>query len=119
MSLTDRIKSAGTIVVTILIFVFVAGWAFAVWQRLGTPPVYLKDGTTVSVDEFARAKDLFVLVFPLLTTAAGYWLGSQGTTKAEEKAKKAEAKKDAVLSESQPGIIEKARAADPDAFKTD
>ncbi len=76
MSMTDSIKSAGTIVVTALIFVFVAMWSLAVWKNLGKAPVYLADGKTVEVDEFLRAKDIFVLVLPLLTTTVGYWLGS-------------------------------------------
>lgn len=93
----DSIKSAGTIVVTILIFVFVAMWSVAVWQNLGSPPKYLPDGKTVKIDEFARAKDIFVLVLPLLTTAVGYWLGSQGTVKAQQRADDAEAAKTSAL----------------------
>ncbi len=93
MNLTEKIKSAGTIVVTALIFIFVAMWSVAVWRTLGKAPVYFADGKTVKVDEFLRAKDIFVLVLPLLTTAIGYWLGSQGTVKAEKKADEAEAGK--------------------------
>lgn len=93
----DNVKSAGTIVVTAVIFVFVAMWSVAVWKNLGKPPQYLADGKTVKVDEFARAKDIFVLVLPLLTTAVGYWLGSQGTVKAEKKADAAEADKTSAL----------------------
>lgn len=117
MDAVDKIKSSGTIVVSALIFIFVGAWSVAVWMRLGKPPTYLADGKTVKVDEFIRAKDLFVLVFPLLTSAAGYWLGSQGTAKAEGKAKKAEAKKDAVLSVATPEVLTNAQAHYPEAFQ--
>lgn len=117
MGVTDKVKSSGTIIVTVAIFVFVGAWSLAVWSRLGTPPTYLADGKTVKVDEFSRAKDLLVLVFPLLTTAVGYWLGSQGTAKAEEKAKQAEARKEAVIAEAQPGVLLAAIEKYPKAFE--
>lgn len=115
MSLPDRVKSAGTVIVTVLIFAVVVFWIVVVAARLGTPPVVDENGA-VRYDEFVRAKDIFVLVLPLLTTAVGYWLGNQGTVKAEEKAAKAEARKDAVLAEGEPDLLEKARARYPQAW---
>lgn len=115
MNLGDKIKSIGTIVVTAGVFILVVIWMVAVWKNLGAAPVYNEDGT-VKLDEFARAKDILVLVFPLLTTAVGFWLGSQGTAKAEEKADKADAQKTAVLDSAEPGLLETARQNYPDAF---
>lgn len=117
MDAVDKLKSAGTVVVSVLTFAFVLAWSVAVWARLGEPPTYLKDGKTVSVDEFVRAKDLFVLVLPLLTSVVGYWLGSQGTAKAEDKAAKADAKKDAVLAAAPPEVLAQARNLHPEAFE--
>lgn len=85
MTVPEQIKSAGTIIVTVLIFILVGFWSILLAQRLGQAPTFAPDGKTISIDEFARAKEIFVIVFPLLTTAAGFWLGSQGTAKAEEK----------------------------------
>jgi hypothetical protein len=114
--MTESIKAAGTIIVTALVVLFVILWGLAVWQTLGKPPQYLPDGKTIQMDEFARAKDILILILPLLTTAVGYWLGSQGTAQAEVKAKQAEAKKDAVLSVSPPNMLAEAQKQHPDAF---
>ena len=113
----DTIKSWGTIIVTALVAIIVIGWILlAVLPNLGRAPVYNSTGT-LAIDEYSRAKDILVLILPLLTTAVGYWLGSQGTAKAEDRAKKAEDQKSAVLSVSADGALEKARKANPDAFK--
>ena len=58
-------------------------------------------------DEFQRAKDIFVLVLPLLTTAVGYWLGSQGTAKAEEKTEVAQKQKEALLGAGSDDLLTK------------
>ena len=117
MDLGDSIKSWGTIIVTSVVLIFVGAWMFAVWTRLGQAPSYDSKGSLV-VDEYSRAKDILVLVFPLLTTAVGYWLGSQGTAKAEQRAKQAEDQKAAVLSVSKDDdVLKRARDSHPDAFK--
>jgi hypothetical protein len=89
-STTDKIKNTGTIAVTVLVFILVIVWMVAVFKNLGKAPHY-RSGT-LSYDEFTRAKDVLVLVLPLLTTAVGYWLGSQGTAAAQKKADAAEGK---------------------------
>lgn len=50
----------------------------------GKVPIYHSDGTA-KLDQYARAKDIFALVLPFLTTVAGFWLGSQGTVQAQSK----------------------------------
>lgn len=108
MALTEQIKSAGTIVVTALVFILVLVWMVAVWQNLGSVPEHNDDGT-LKIDKYARAKDIFVLVLPLLTTAVGFWLGSQGTAKAEEKAAKADEK--AVVAEARVNTVQAQKEA--------
>lgn len=46
-------------------------------MNLGKAPIYNSDGT-VKLDQYARAKDIFALVLPFLTTVAGFWLGFAG-----------------------------------------
>lgn len=123
VSFSDRVKSAGTVIISVLVFLIVLFWLVILSQRLGKAPVYGENGE-VQVDEFARAKDIFVLVLPLLTTAVGFWLGNQGTVKAEaqaasaaEQAASAEAKTQSVLAEAPPGLLAAARNSYPEAWQ--
>ena len=77
------------VLITAGLFLFVAWWLYAVWHHLGDVPVVDSNGNVV-VDEFQRTKDILLVVLPLLTTALGYWFGSEGKDKAEENAKRAE-----------------------------
>lgn len=106
-TLTERVKSTGTIAVTVLVFILVIVWMVAVWRNLGKAPHYRKD--TLSYDEFTRAKDVLVLVLPLLTTAVGYWLGSQGTAAAQKKAETAENKASEAQKQASDAHAESAR----------
>lgn len=67
------------------LFVIVLVWLVIVGMNLGKVPIYHSDGT-VRLDHYARAKDIFALVLPFLTTVAGFWLGSQGTVQAQRQA---------------------------------
>jgi len=94
---------------------------------VGRVPVYSKDGT-VQLDQFARAKDIFVLLLPLMTTAAGFWLGSQQTGHAQKQAaaarataKKATDQQTAILSVTPPlpggkDVLTAAKEAHPEYF---
>lgn len=93
----DDIKNAGTVIVTVLIFIFVGMWSIALWQNLGKAPVPAHKGLSLGMDEYARAKDIFILVLPLLTTAVGYWFGSQGTVKAQQRAADADTARNQAL----------------------
>jgi hypothetical protein len=79
-------KSTGAAIASIIILVFVVAWSAVVLAKLDTAPTVGTDGKTVLYDTFGRAKDIFVLVLPLLTTAAGFWLGSVGTANAKAEA---------------------------------
>lgn len=79
------------LLITGALFVLSAWWLWVVWQKLSVQPVLSEDGKVI-FDEYARAKDVLLVVVPLLTLALGYWFGAQGTAKAEEKAQKEEKK---------------------------
>ncbi|WP_033289246.1 hypothetical protein [Amycolatopsis jejuensis] len=115
-------KSLGTWIraaITLVLLVIAALWLLVVYTRLGTPST---DGT--AFDEFQRAKDILLVVLPLLTTALGYWFGSAGRQQAERKADqakhdadKAQRKLAGVLDSSAvPDLLEKAKNKDPEAF---
>jgi hypothetical protein len=76
------------VLITTGLFVFVAWWLFVVAGHLGDSPLVDKQGNVV-MDEFQRTKDILLVVLPLLTTALGYWFGSEGKDKAEDAAKEA------------------------------
>jgi hypothetical protein len=75
----------GTVIVSAALFVIVLVWLVIVAMNLGKVPIYHSDGTA-KLDQYARAKDVFALVLPFLTTVAGFWLGSQGTVQAQRQA---------------------------------
>lgn len=94
-------------------------WLWVVFQNLGVRAEVGADGTIV-LDKFQRAKDVLL---PLVTLAFGYWFGTQGTAKAEEKAEAtAEAKGtrdriEAIVAASSDGdLLKKARTQNPRAF---
>ena len=107
---------------TFALLVGVALWLVEVASTIGIPVVKSSDGTVF--DQFERAKDVLAVITPLLTTALGYWFGSAGRQEAQTTASAARAEADqahrrlaGVLdSSSEPGLLAKARVADPDAF---
>lgn len=121
MALSDNVRNTGTIVTTVAVFVLVLVWMIAVWVNLGKLPEYNDDGT-VRIDEFQRAKDILSLVFPLATIAVGYWLGSEGKAKSDDKAKAAEAEntaiRTAVKESNDPEILTRAKAIFDEQFKS-
>jgi hypothetical protein len=111
--------------ITLILLVVTGLWLLAVYGELGSPVTKQTDGTTL--DEFQRAKDILLVVLPLLTSSLGYWFGSAGRQQAENKAEqatgvadKAQRKLAGVLdSATEPGLLDKAKAKDPEAFKPD
>ncbi|MGW5724073.1 hypothetical protein ACWEVP_48465 [Amycolatopsis sp. NPDC003865] len=107
---------------TFALLIGVALWLVEVAGTIGIPVVKSSDGTVF--DQFQRAKDVLAVITPLLTTALGYWFGSAGRQEAQTTASAARAEADqahrrlaGVLdSSSEPGLLAKARAADPEAF---
>jgi hypothetical protein len=121
------VMNVGAIVMSIALFIVVLTWVIVVGIHIGTQPVHNKDGT-VQMDAYARAKDILVLILPLLTTAAGFWLGSQGTGQAQKQAadattvaKEAQEQRSAILSVAPSmtdgtDVLTAAKAAHPAAF---
>jgi hypothetical protein len=117
----------GTVIVSAALFVIVLVWLVIVAMNLGKVPIYNSDGT-VKLDQYARAKDIFALVLPFLTTVAGFWLGSQGTAQAQRQAanatavaRKAQEQRSAILSVAPPmrdgtDLLTAAKAAHPAAW---
>jgi hypothetical protein len=124
------IKSAGTIIVTLFIFVIVGAWLYFTASKVGVVPLFNSKGT-VTIDQYQRAKDILQIVFPLATAAVGFWFGSQGTVQAQnqadkatqtaqvahDQAQKSQAKVEAILGASEdPNLITKAATAAPSVF---
>lgn len=119
--------SMGTVIVSAALFVIVLVWLVIVAMNLGRVPIYHSDGTA-KLDQYARAKDIFALVLPFLTTVAGFWLGSQGTVQAQRQsrrrhavARKAQEQRSAILSVAPPMrdgtyLLIAAKAAHPAAW---
>jgi hypothetical protein len=82
-------RNKGAVAVSVIVMIIVFGWLIIVWFNIGAAPVMGSDGKTVIYDPFLRSKDVFALILPLLTTAVGFWLGSQGTVEAQRQAKTA------------------------------
>lgn len=115
-ALVALIKSIGTILITVFVFGIVIWWLAVVLNRIGTTPTVNATGTVI-VDQYQRAKDILLVVFPLATAAVGYWFGNQGRARAQEQAQQAQSKVTAVLGTSDDGaLLKKAAASFPAAF---
>ena len=111
------------LLITAMLLLLCGWWLWVVAQKLSIEPVLSSDGKVV-FDQFQRAKDVLLAVLPLLTLALGYWFGTQGTAKAEQKAD--EAKKDAKTAQEQVvaivgastdvDLLAKAQSVNPRAF---
>jgi hypothetical protein len=115
-ALAALIKSVGTILVTVFVFGIVIWWLAVVLSRIGSAPSVNPSGAVI-VDQYERAKDILLVVFPLATAAVGYWFGNQGRARAQEQAQQAQSKVTAVLGTSADGeLLKKAAATFPAAF---
>ncbi len=109
-------------VITVALLALAGAWLWVIFGELGVGPSKAVDGSVV--DTYQRAKDILLVVLPLLTTALGYWFGAAGKQKAEDQAQKAVAQADkasrkleSVLANSTDGdLLDKAKATDPNAF---
>lgn len=115
-ALAALIKSIGTIVITVFVFGIVIWWLAVVLSRLGTAPAVNSKGAVI-VDQYQRAKDILLVVFPLATAAVGYWVGNQGRARAQDQAQQAQNKVTALLGSSDDGeLLRKAATSFPSAF---
>jgi hypothetical protein len=113
--MSEKIKSIGAAVVSLVTAAFAIWWLALVANRLGVKPE-VENGAVV-LDQFQRAKDVLLVVLPLFSASLAYWVGSQGTEKAKKDADKATAKLQAVISTSPKEIVEEAMAKHPKAFQ--
>jgi hypothetical protein len=118
----DIIKSVGAGIATVVTAGLAIWWLAVVWSRLGMEPKVNQSGAVV-LDEYARAKDILLVVMPLFTASLAYWTGARGTTEAKEEAKEAKEESnqvtkqlDAVLDSSPEGVLQKAKQDHPEAF---
>ncbi|MCW2622332.1 MAG: hypothetical protein JWL64_1934 [Frankiales bacterium] len=119
----ERVNTIIRAFFTGLIFVMTLWWFFEVARRLGTAPQKDAEGNVV-LDEYGRAKDILLVVLPLLTTVVGYWFGALGKEKADEKAARAEERADAAKAKteaiamvsSEPDLLARAQQMYPQAF---
>lgn len=109
----DRFRLMGASVVSAVIIAFMAVALWAWFTNLGTKPI--PDGTENKgfVDELANAKDLVTYVGAFFTMMAGYWFGSNGKDKAEQKAD--DAQKEAETAKANERAL--VAAATPDILK--
>ncbi|MDQ2707546.1 MAG: hypothetical protein M3Z25_07870 [Actinomycetota bacterium] len=71
----------------------------------------------IVVDEYQRAKDILLVVHPLVTTTFGFWFGAQGKDQAQTRADQAHQQLTAVVAAStDPEILQKAKTSSPHAF---
>jgi hypothetical protein len=115
-ALAALIKSIGTVVITVFVFGIVIWWLVIVLGKIGVAPTVNSKGAVI-VDQYQRAKDILLVVFPLATAAVGYWFGNQGRAKAQDQAQEAQNKVTAVLGSSDDGqLLRKAATSFPAAF---
>jgi hypothetical protein len=123
-------KGAGTMMVTLFIFVIVGVWLYFTATKVDVAPIFNSKGVA-TIDQYQRAKDILQIVFPLATAAVGFWFGNQQTAQAQKQADSAtqrasdahqqaqasQAKVEAILgASSDPNLMQKAAAAAPSAF---
>jgi hypothetical protein len=99
-------------------------WAlWHVYHVIDEPPIVDQAGK-VTLDVYQRAKDILLVVLPLLTTALGYWFGAKESEKAQKDKDTALKQKDqmhaklqAVLDSSTTPLLEAAREKHREAFE--
>lgn len=115
-------KAIGVIIVTILTAVIAIWWLYVVATHINVQPVVNASGAVV-LDEYARAKDILLVVLPLFTATLAYWVGAKGTSDAKEETaeakkqtEKTQAQLNAVVDVSDRGILKNAMTEFPEAF---
>jgi hypothetical protein len=109
-------------VLTGVLFLITTYWLLEVAGQISSVPTRDTEGHVL--DTYQRAKDVLLVVLPLLTTALGYWFGAAGRENAEAKAsaalseaKRTQQKLEGVLGSSrEQDLLSKAQALYPDAF---
>lgn len=115
MPSADQIKTVGAGVATVLTGLIVIWWLIVVASVLDVAPEVNAQGAVV-LDQFQRAKDILLVVFPLFSASVAYWVGSSGTAEAKKDVAAAQGQMNAVLDKAPQGTLEQAKAAHPDVF---
>lgn len=105
-----------------LLFLVSTYWLLEVAGQI--PAVPTRDSEGHILDTYQRAKDILLVVLPLLTTALGYWFGAAGRENAEAKAQfamseasKSQKRLEGVLgSSTDQELLSKAQELYPEAF---
>lgn len=105
-----------------VLFLITTYWLLEVAGQISSVPT--RDDAGQVLDTYQRAKDVLLVVLPLLTTALGYWFGAAGRENAEAKAtiamseaKRTQQKLEGVLGSSrEQDLLSKAQTLYPDAF---
>jgi hypothetical protein len=105
-----------------LLFLVSTYWLLEVAGQIPAVPTRDSDGNVL--DTYQRAKDILLVVLPLLTTALGYWFGAAGRENAEAKARyamteasRSQQRLEGVLgSSSDQELLSKAQELYPEAF---
>jgi hypothetical protein len=112
---SEKIKSIGAAVVSLITAGIAIWWLALVANRLGLKPE-VNDKGIVVLDQFQRAKDILIVVLPLFSAALAYWVGSQGTAEAKKEAAATKQQLEAVLDQSPEGVLKKAKETHREAF---
>ncbi len=118
MSMKDfgvTVMTVGAVIVSVLTFGLVIWWLIVVQLLLDKPPI-IENGVIV-LDQFQRAKDILLVVFPSFSAAVAYWLGSKEANAARALRNLAERRLLAVVDVAPPGILAEAEKRHPDAFQ--
>jgi hypothetical protein len=117
MSIKDfgvTVMTVGAAIITLLTFALAAWWLVVVRSLLDKPP-QIENGVIV-LDQFQRAKDILLVVFPLFSAAVAYWIGSKEVNAMKEQRNAAERRLLAVVDVAPSGTLIDAQQRYPDAF---
>ena len=110
----DTVKVIGASVLTLITAAIAVWWLFLAADRLGVKAVVENDAVTL--DEWARTKDILTIVLPLFTASLAYWVGAQGKSEAKQEAAGAQEQVKAILATSPPDALANAKQQYPEAF---
>ena len=110
----NQIKVIGAGVATLLTALITIWWLWIVWSKIDLKPEM--DNGNVVLDQYARSKDILLVVLPLFSASLAYWVGSSGTQDAKQEAVSAKKQLDAVIDAAPEGVLKRARELHADAF---
>ncbi|MDP5227164.1 MULTISPECIES: hypothetical protein [Arthrobacter] len=119
----DFLSTSARILFTVILLGLTIWWLTILAGYIGAAPVKDDKGNTV-FDAFQRGKDILIAILPVLSGALGYWFGSSGREKADQRAQEsqttaqeARGKSEALLAAATPEVLKAAKEFNPAAFK--